>query len=288
MEWRRSEILAVAMHNCTQCGCGLLLGNTGDSKPDECVPPARCRICRESRGDRERLTQAFAHFVGSPTQALDAWARIAGHSRRVSAYSCAIAKIMKLAQQDLETIRIGALLHDVGKLTISKLVLQKPGRLTFKENKLVRQHPITGRRVIEMVPGLESYLGIVELHHENLDGSGYPYGLKGEEIPLHARIVKVADAYDAMTSYRPYRRERSHAEAFAILKSVCGSEMDSVVVEAFAKLGNQLGQWAIVNGTQPPRGLSQAVRSETSGFFPKETPLLADKATDTKQILAVR
>jgi HD-GYP domain-containing protein (c-di-GMP phosphodiesterase class II) len=268
------------MHNCTQCGYGLLLGNTGGSKPDECVPPTPCRSCRESRGDRERLTQTFAHFVGSSTQALDTWAHIAGHSRRVSAYSCAIAKIMNLAQQDLETIRIGALLHDFGKLTISNLVLQKPGRLTSKENKLIRQHPITGRRMIEMVQGLESYLGIIELHHENLDGTGYPHGLKGEEIPLHARIVKVADAYDAMTSYRPYRRRRSHAEAFAILKSVCGSEMDSVVVEAFAKVENQLDQWAVVNGTQPARGLSPAVRNKTSGFIPEDIQQPADKATN--------
>jgi HD-GYP domain-containing protein (c-di-GMP phosphodiesterase class II) len=275
------------MHNCTQChGCGLRLRNTGGSTPDNCVLPTLCRICREFREDRERLTQAFAHFVGSSAQALDTWGHIAGHSRRVSAYSCAIATIMNLPQQDLETIRVGALLHDFGKVGISNLVLQKPGRLTPKENQLIRQHPITGRRIIEMVQGLEPYLAVIELHHENLDGTGYPHGLKGEQTPLHARIVKVADAYDAMTSDRPYRRGRSHAEAFAILKSVCGSEMDPVVVEAFAQLGDQLDQRAVLTGMQSSRSLSQAVRSETGGFIPEATPLPADKAADANQILA--
>ncbi len=118
--------------------------------------------------------------------------------------------------------------------------------------------------------GLEAYLGIVELHHENLDGTGYPHGLKGEETPLHARIVKVADAYDAMTSDRPYRRGKSHADAVAILKSVCGSEMDPVVVEAFALLGDQRKQTAFA-GSQSLRSLSEAVQSEIDRSVPAAT-----------------
>ncbi len=138
---------------------------------------------------------------------------------------------------DLEIVRVGALLHDLGKIGISDLVLQKPGRLTPEETELIQQHPVIGKRILENVQGLEAYLGIVELHHENLNGTGYPHGLKGEETPLYARIVKVADAYDAMTSDRPYRRGKSHAEAIAVLRSVSGSEMDPLVVEAFALLG---------------------------------------------------
>ncbi len=137
------------------------------------------------REGRQRLTLAYVQFVGSLAQALDARdAYTAGHSRRVSEYSCAIAKALKISGQELETIRTGALLHDLGKIGISDLVLQKPGRLTPEENQLIQQHPVIGKRILENVQGLEPYLNIVELHHENLDGSGYPHGLKGEETPL--------------------------------------------------------------------------------------------------------
>jgi HD-GYP domain-containing protein (c-di-GMP phosphodiesterase class II) len=212
------------------------------------------------REGRERLTLAYVQFVGSLAQALDARdAYTAGHSRRVSEYSCAIANALKISGQELETIRTGALLHDLGKIGISDLVLQKPGRLTPEENQLIQQHPVIGKRILENVAGLEPYLNIVELHHENLDGSGYPHGLKGEETPLHARIVKVADAYDAITSDRPYRRGKSHADAIAILRKACGTEMDPAVVEAFAALGDQQKQQIALAGDQSLHSLSQAV-----------------------------
>jgi putative nucleotidyltransferase with HDIG domain len=212
------------------------------------------------RDGRERLTLAYVQFVGSLAQALDARdAYTAGHSRRVSEYSCAIANALKISEPELETIRTGALLHDLGKIGISDLVLQKPGRLTPEENQLIQQHPVIGKRILENVEGLEPYLDIVELHHENLDGSGYPHGLKGEETPLHARIVKVADAYDAITSDRPYRRGKSHADAIAILRRACGTEMDPAVVEAFAALGDQQKQLRLLTGDQSLHSLSQAV-----------------------------
>jgi len=228
---------------------------------------------------RERLTRAYVQFVGSLAQALDARdAYTAGHSRRVSELSCAIAKAMNISEQDLETIRIGALLHDLGKIGISDLVLQKPGRLTPEETDLIRQHPVIGKRILENVQGLEAYLGIVELHHENWNGTGYPRGLKGEETPLHARIVKVADAYDAMTSDRPYRRGKSHAEALAVLRSVSGSEMDSSVVEAFALLGD-LRQPAALEGTQSLRSLSQAVRRDAAPQAAEPVTVLESEAS---------
>ena len=215
------------------------------------------------REGRSRLTRAYVQFVGSLAQALDARdAYTAGHSRRVSEYSCAIAKAMNLPEPDVETIRVGALLHDLGKIGISDLVLQKPGRLTPEEDQLIRQHPVIGRRILENVQGLESYLGIVELHHENWDGTGYPRGLKAEETPLYARIVKVADAYDAMTSDRPYRRGMSHAEALAVLKSVSGSQMDASVVEVFALLGDERKQQAVLDRSQSLHSLSIALQGE--------------------------
>jgi putative nucleotidyltransferase with HDIG domain len=211
------------------------------------------------REGREELTRAYIEFAGSLAQALDARdSYTAGHSRRVSEYSCAIAKTMGLPEANVETIRIGALLHDLGKIGISDIVLQKPGRLTLEETALIRQHPVIGRRILENVHGLEPYLGIVELHHENWDGTGYPRGLRREETPLFARIVKVADAYDAMTSDRPYRRGMSHGEAIAVLKKASGTEMDSVVVEAFAALGD-------TTRTQSLQNLSQAVGLQAPG-----------------------
>jgi putative nucleotidyltransferase with HDIG domain len=186
---------------------------------------------------RERLTRAYVEFVGSLAQALDARdPYTAGHSRRVSLYACAIAKVIGLTEVEVETIRVGALLHDLGKIGISDLVLHKPGRLTADETELIRQHPVIGRRILGNVHGLDPYLAIVELHHENWDGTGYPRGLKGTETPLDARIVKVADSYDAMTSDRPYRRGMTHDQAMAILRKVSGSETDPEVVEAFSRL----------------------------------------------------
>jgi HD-GYP domain-containing protein (c-di-GMP phosphodiesterase class II) len=239
---------------------------------------------RAVRESRERLTRAYVQFVGSLAQALDARdAYTAGHSRRVSDYSFAIAKAMNIPEQELETIRVGALLHDLGKIGISDLVLQKPGRLTPEETQLIQQHPVIGKRILENVQGLEEYLGIVELHHENLDGSGYPHGLKGEKTPLPARIVKVADAYDAMTSDRPYRRGKSHAEAIAVLRGACGSEMDPAVVEAFALLGDQRKQQVVLNGDQSLHSLSRAVENETGRSIvaaPETNQQLAGRAKE--------
>jgi len=236
------------------------------------------RAIRDSRG---RLTRAYVQFVGSLAQALDARdAYTAGHSRRVSEYSYAIAKAMNLAEDELEIVRVGALLHDLGKIGISDLVLQKPGRLTAEETELIRQHPVIGKRILENVQGLEAYVGVVELHHENLNGTGYPRGLKGEETPLAARIVKVADAYDAMTSDRPYRRGKSHAEALAVLRSVAGTEMDPQVVEAFALLGDQRKQQAAFARSESLRSLSEAVQSDMERSVPVTTPAGAWKATD--------
>jgi putative nucleotidyltransferase with HDIG domain len=237
------------------------------------------------REGRDRLTSAYVQFVGSLAQALDARdAYTAGHSRRVSEYSCAIAKGLNLPEADLEAIRIGALLHDLGKIGISDLVLQKPGRLTAEEDQLIRQHPVIGKRILENVQGLEGYLDVVELHHENWDGTGYPRGLKGEDIPLCARIVKVADAYDAMTSDRPYRRGMTHAEALAILKSAAGSQMDVCVVEAFALLGDQRKQQAVLDENRSLHSLSLAVQTKTTApgtATPSESQVALEIAKDS-------
>jgi HD-GYP domain-containing protein (c-di-GMP phosphodiesterase class II) len=143
---------------------------------------------------------------------------------------------MDISGEDWETIRIGALLHDVGKIGIADSVLQKAGRLTNDEFRLIQQHPTIGRRILEGVHGFEAFLPVVELHHENWDGSGYLLGLRGEATPLCARIVHVADVYDAITSDRPYRRGMSCEEALRMMEECAGTQFDPAIIEVFKKL----------------------------------------------------
>jgi HD-GYP domain-containing protein (c-di-GMP phosphodiesterase class II) len=192
--------------------------------------------------DAERsLHRAYIEFVGSLASALDARDRYtAGHSRRVSECACAVAEAMGATPDEIEEIRIAALLHDIGKIGISDSVLQKPGRLTEEEFALIQQHPTIGRRILEGVNGFQPYLPVVELHHENWDGSGYPLALAGENVPLPARIVHVVDAYDAMTSDRPYRPGMSHEDAVRVLENFAGTQFDPQIVAVFTGLGNML------------------------------------------------
>jgi putative nucleotidyltransferase with HDIG domain len=191
------------------------------------------RAAAAVRESRENLQQAYVEFIGSLAGALDARDDYtAGHSRRVSEYSCVIAEEMKITGTDLEIIRVGALLHDIGKIGVMDSVLRKPSKLTSDEMALVQQHPSIGRRILEGVRGFQSYLPIVELHHENWDGTGYPLRLSDTKVPLCARIVHVADAYDAMTSARPYRTALGHDTAMRELKRYAGIQFDAEVVRA--------------------------------------------------------
>jgi HD-GYP domain-containing protein (c-di-GMP phosphodiesterase class II) len=141
---------------------------------------------------------------------------------------------MRLPDDELDILRLGALLHDIGKIGISDDVLRKPGPLTPEEFRLIEQHPGVGARILKSVHFLAPHLPIVELHHERPDGLGYPHKLRGHEIPMLARIVHVADAFDAMTSARAYRPARSGAEALRELWRCAGSQFDAEVVQALA------------------------------------------------------
>jgi HD-GYP domain-containing protein (c-di-GMP phosphodiesterase class II) len=189
------------------------------------------RAANAVRDGRDNLQQAYLEFIGSLASTLDARDNYtAGHSRRVSEYSCMIAEAMNITGNDLEVIRMGALLHDIGKIGIIDSVLRKPAKLTREEMALLQQHPSIGRRILEGVRGFQAYLPIVELHHENWDGTGYPLHLPDVTVPLCARIVHVADAYDAMTSARPYRSALSHETAIQELKRCAGSQFDPAIV----------------------------------------------------------
>jgi putative nucleotidyltransferase with HDIG domain len=195
------------------------------------------RAAGSVKDGRERLEAAYVQFIGTLASALDARdPYTAGHSGRVSEISCAIARSLQVDRQTFERIRIGALLHDIGKIGISDQILQKPGKLTVEEFDIIKLHPTIGRRILEGVNGFESYLDSVELHHENWDGTGYPRGLSEESVPLAARIIHVADAYDAMTSDRPYRRGMTHRKAMSILAECAGTQFDPTLVAEFQKI----------------------------------------------------
>ncbi len=195
------------------------------------------RAAAAIRESRDKLERAYVDFVGALAGALDARDQYtAGHSRRVSEYSCAIASALNTPPEDLETIRIGALLHDIGKIGVSDALLLKPTHLTAAERAAVRQHPTLGRAIVERVTAFRPYLPVIELHHENWDGTGYPWGLRGPDTPRAARIVQVADAYDAMTSDRPYRRAMAPEAAVRVLEDHAGTQFDPEVVPVFVKL----------------------------------------------------
>lgn len=158
------------------------------------------------------------------------------HCKRLAATALAIGKRLGLAEERLEQLRYGTLLHDVGKLGIADDILGKPGRLTASEWAEVHKHPTIGKEIVEKINGLELTARMVEEHHERVDGTGYPKGLKGDEILLEARILAVVDAYDAMRSDRPYRRALLKEEAVQELKMNAGSQFDSLVVKVFLDL----------------------------------------------------
>jgi len=188
----------------------------------------------------ESLRFAYLQFVRSLARALDARDPCtAGHGWRVSQLSCAVAESLQLPDEHVERIRIGALLHDIGKLGISDRILQKPGELTDEEYELIREHPMIGRSILEAVQGFGPCLAAVELHHENWDGTGYPRGQAGEATPIDARIVHVADAYDAITTDRSYRRGISRDEALSILRAGAGKQFDPQIVDVIAELARR-------------------------------------------------
>ena len=159
-----------------------------------------------------------------------------GHSERVAEISLAIAKEMNLSDEEQYLIHIGAHLHDVGKIGIPDAVISKPGRLTNEEFALIREHPIIGYHIVSKVKILQTVSLIVRHHHERIDGGGYPDGLVGDAIPLGARIVAVADAFDAMTTNRTYKVSMSISEALQELINCSGTQFDREVVEVFVKI----------------------------------------------------
>ncbi|HEY2114560.1 MAG TPA: HD domain-containing phosphohydrolase, partial [Candidatus Angelobacter sp.] len=159
-----------------------------------------------------------------------------GHSDRVTRYSVLIATEMGLKEDDVEKIRVSAQLHDVGKIGIEDRILKKPGALTPEEFEIMKTHTTKGAAILRPVEALRDMLPGIELHHESLDGRGYPYGLKGDQIPLMPRIIMVADTFDAMTTNRPYQAAMDPEYVIRIINSLAATKFDPTVVAAMTKV----------------------------------------------------
>jgi len=206
---------------------------SGTSRELDALTTAFNDLIRSLDAAEAETRAAYLGSIRALAAALDARdPYTAGHSERVSTLSVMMGRVMNLPPKEIEVLRLGALLHDIGKIGVSDQILRKNGPLTTEEFEQIKRHPALGARILRQVPFLASHLPIVELHHERPDGRGYPFGLRGEDIPLAARIVHVADAFDAMTSARAYRAARGSSEAFAELQRFSGTQFDSVCVEA--------------------------------------------------------
>lgn len=155
------------------------------------------------------------------------------HSMRVSEYSAMIASEMNMDRKEAFCVELSALLHDVGKIGVPDYILQKPGPLSRAEFEIMKSHPVRSVKIVQNISALQTLLPSILYHHERIDGYGYPDGLKGRDIPLHSKIVLVADTFDAMTSTRPYRLALDKEIAFAELKRFSGTQFDPEIVEAF-------------------------------------------------------
>jgi len=197
----------------------------------------------------------------------------AGHSQRVAELSVAIGREMRLSEADLETLRVGALLHDIGKIGVSDAVLRKATRLTAEEYEQIKLHPGLGARILRPLRFFEAQLAIVELHHERPDGRGYPYGLRGDDIPVFARIVHVADAFDAMTSARAYRNALPVSAAVHELRRLIGVDFDVDVVAATLRLP------VVTQGVHPGEGDRTGERPAALVPFPRRSDLPVEDGT---------
>ena len=189
------------------------------------------------------LHQSHTQLIQSYDETLEGWAKALelrdketeGHSRRVTDLAVRLAAAMGIQDQALMNIRRGALLHDIGKMGIPDAILHKNGLLDEEEWKIIRCHPQEGYDLLKQIDFLTPALEIPLCHHEKWDGSGYPRGLQGEEIPIAARIFAVVDVFDAMTNDRPYRKAMPRAEVIQYLKEQSGIHFDPTVVDVFIR-----------------------------------------------------
>jgi putative nucleotidyltransferase with HDIG domain len=227
---------------------------------------------KELQTMNERLTDSYEATLQALTRALDTRdEETEEHSQRVKRYSQLIAQQLRLSAKEIEDIGRGALLHDIGKIGVPDAILLKPGRLTDAERMLMRKHPEIGYRMIAHIPFLAEAAQVVLHHHEAFDGTGYPSRLSGSNIPLGARIFAVADAFDALTTDRPYRKALRVELALEEIARCRGTQFDPQIVDAFLALspselatvhgGQQAARDTLPAATLPTEGLALAVET---------------------------
>ncbi|HSL43447.1 MAG TPA: HD domain-containing phosphohydrolase [Anaerolineales bacterium] len=200
----------------------------------------RSAIVKDLRHRNKELASTYNAMIEGLSRALELRdLETEGHTRRVSILMMQFVEHMQIPPDQWDAIRQGALLHDIGKLGIPDAILLKPGSLTQQERQVMQQHAVYGYNVLAPIINLRQTLDIALYHHERWDGSGYPYGLKGEQIPLVARLFAVVDVFDALTSDRPYRSAWSHSQAIEYLKEQAGRQFDPRVVELFLEITKQ-------------------------------------------------
>ena len=204
----------------------------------EQVVQARTEMLRQAMEELEHSYDITLEALGDALDLKDS--ETEGHSKRVTAYTIALARAMGISQAQIKVIARGAFLHDIGKMAIPDEILRKPGPLTSEEQEIMREHCTRGYLILRKIPFLSEAAEIVRTHQEHYDGSGYPTGLRGNEIPIGARIFSVADTLDAITSDRPYRKARSFDAARQEVLRCSGSQFDPSVVEIFLKIPNEL------------------------------------------------
>jgi putative two-component system response regulator len=199
----------------------------------------RTRELAEKNEELQRLFISAIESIVLALQAKDEYTE--GHSRRVSAHAIAIAREKSLPEKEVENIGLAALLHDIGKVGTKESILNKPGKLTAEEGDHIRSHPLVAASILEPITPLGDIIAYIKHVHEAYDGSGYPEGLAGDRIPLGARIIAVADVFDAMTSLRPYRPAMEERVVLEHLRREAGKQFDPSVVDAFLKVYRQKG-----------------------------------------------
>jgi putative nucleotidyltransferase with HDIG domain len=204
----------------------------------ELVVRARTDMLRQAMEELEHSYDITLEALGDALDLKDS--ETEGHSKRVTAYTIALARAMGINPSQIKVIARGAFLHDIGKMAIPDDILRKPGKLSPEEQGVMREHSARGYHMLRKIPFLSEAAEIVFTHQEHFDGSGYPSGLRGNEIPIGARIFALADTLDAITSDRPYRKAQSFDAAREEILRCSGTQFDPTVVEVFLKVPNEL------------------------------------------------
>jgi putative nucleotidyltransferase with HDIG domain len=217
---------------------------------------------RAAAENRELFMSSIQMLAGAVDEK-DPYTR--GHSDRVTKYSVMIAKEMGLTEDFQEIVRVSAQLHDVGKIGIEDRILKKPGALTAEEFEVMKTHTTKGANILRPVAKLTEMIPGIELHHESLDGRGYPHGFKEDEIPLLARIIAVADTFDALTTNRPYQQAHDAQDALRIIRSLSGKRLDPKPVAALEAIYQR-------GDIQVPKSMSTKVVAAVAGVASSQGP----------------